>query len=447
MQNKKKRALILVLILLVCAFVASLGWFLVDRFVDRSGWYQAEDGAYYYRDFHWRKVTGWQRIDGRYYYFGDDYLMETDWLEWEGNRYRLGSDGALDFGWLEVDGQWYYAQADGALITGWQALEGNRYFFREDGSAYTGWMDLNGKKHHFGEDGVQTIGFYTDNNCTWFFGDDGAMLTGEQILEGKVYLFNEDGTMYTGWLDTEDGRRYYLADGPMATLWETIRGKHYYFGDNGILQTGWLQDGEYQYYLQEDGSAAVGPVTVDGQLRFFTPAGIHVVLVNHNYAVPKYWDTEYVEVEEWKLVSTVCYDALMQMMADCLAAGNDDLYFNSGYRSRAAQEEIMEIRISEHIYEYGIDYNEAYKMARRSVALPGYSEHHLGLAVDLTGENAKAWLQEHCWEYGFIARYPGDKEEITGVMDEPWHFRYVGTRVSLDMEGTGLCLEEYLGAA
>ena len=444
-MQRKNRTLIILLILLICAFVGSLGWFLVDRFVDRSGW-QEEDGVYYYRDFHWRKVTGWQHIDGHYYYFGDDYAMQTGWLQLGQDRFRLGNDGTLDLGWLEVEGNRYFAGSDGRLLTGWQVLEDNRYYFQSDGSAYTGWLELEGKQHHFGENGIQTIGFYTENNETRFFGDDGAMVTGEQILEGQVYLFREDGTMVTGWQETEDGRRHYLADGPLAIGWQLIQGKYYYFDGNGILQTGWLQQGEYSYYLQEDGSAAVGPLEIDGNMHFFTPRGIHVVLVNGTYTVPDYWDTEYVEVEEWKLVSTVCYDALMLMLADCMAAGNE-YYFNSGYRSYAAQEEILEARILEHIDEFGIDYNQAYVKARRSVALPGHSEHHLGLAVDIVGEDAQVWLAEHCWDYGFILRYTADKEEITGVMDEPWHFRYVGTEVSLDMECTGLCLEEYLGAA
>ena len=67
--------------------------------------------------------------------------------------------------------------------------------------------------------------------------------------------------------------------------------------------------------------------------------------------------------------------------------------------------------------------------------------------MDLVGKEANEWLAQNCWEYGFILRYPEGKEEITGISNEPWHFRYVGTRVSLDMKDTGLCLEEYLGAA
>ena len=120
--------------------------------------------------------------------------------------------------------------------------------------------------------------------------------------------------------------------------------------------------------------------------------------------------------------------------------------FNSAYRSIAAQREILELRTQEHMADYGLDFNAARAKALRTVAYPGTSEHHLGLAVDLLGDAAIAWFGEHCWEYGFIVRYTAEKESITGFVDEPWHFRYVGREVSLDLKDSGLCLEEYLGA-
>ena len=110
------------------------------------------------------------------------------------------------------------------------------------------------------------------------------------------------------------------------------------------------------------------------------------------------------------------------------------------------QQEILTLRTQEYEAR-GYSSGAAYAKARETVALPGTSEHNLGLAVDILGDAAIAWLGEHCWEYGFILRYTAEKEPITGFVDEPWHFRYVGTEVSLDMKGSGLCLEEYLGAA
>ena len=82
----------------------------------------------------------------------------------------------------------------------------------------------------------------------------------------------------------------------------------------------------------------------------------------------------------------------------------------------------------------------------------GCSEHHTGLAFDMTvpgtsafvGTKQCTWLHANCWDYGFIIRYTDDKQDITGFMGEEWHIRYVGKEHSLNMKDSGLCLEEYL---
>ena len=96
--------------------------------------------------------------------------------------------------------------------------------------------------------------------------------------------------------------------------------------------------------------------------------------------------------------------------------------------------------------------------AKKWVAVPGTSEHQLGLAVDIIDSNygylddyqasmpTQKWLMEHCWEYGFILRYPEGTTEITGIIYEPWHYRYVGVEVAMEMKQLGVTLEEYLGA-
>ena len=106
----------------------------------------------------------------------------------------------------------------------------------------------------------------------------------------------------------------------------------------------------------------------------------------------------------------------------------------------------------------GYDYAQANALTATYVAVPGTSEHHTGLAMDIVGHDyfysghtgstmaVQAWLAEHCWEYGFILRYTAEKQPITGFSPETWHFRYVGTEVSMDMKDSGLCLEEYLQA-
>ena len=92
--------------------------------------------------------------------------------------------------------------------------------------------------------------------------------------------------------------------------------------------------------------------------------------------------------------------------------------------------------------------------------MAGHSEHHTGLAFDtITPEyhrdvwslddrfadtEAYAWLSEHCWDYGFILRYPRDKQDITRIHFEPWHYRYVGVEHAQFMRDHNLCLEEYI---
>ena len=90
---------------------------------------------------------------------------------------------------------------------------------------------------------------------------------------------------------------------------------------------------------------------------------------------------------------------------------------------------------------------------RNIAALPEYSEHNLGLALDVGStltqiKNAPegAWLKENAWKYGFIARYPEDNTDVTGVIDEPWHFRYVGLPHSAIMQENHWAFEEYLAA-
>ncbi len=100
--------------------------------------------------------------------------------------------------------------------------------------------------------------------------------------------------------------------------------------------------------------------------------------------------------------------------------------------------------------------SRAKEEAFHTVAKPGTSEHHLGLAVDIVDGNhqlldetqehtaVQQWLMDNSWKYGFILRYPTGKSEITGIIYEPWHYRYVGVKAAGEIHRNGLCLEEYL---
>ena len=104
----------------------------------------------------------------------------------------------------------------------------------------------------------------------------------------------------------------------------------------------------------------------------------------------------------------------------------------------------------------GYSLEAAKQEAARWVAVPGTSEHQTGLACDITDqyyefkdsslENTALyqWMSQHCQEYGFIVRYPKDKEDVTGIIYEPWHFRYVGVEAATYIMEHGLCLEEFV---
>ncbi len=143
------------------------------------------------------------------------------------------------------------------------------------------------------------------------------------------------------------------------------------------------------------------------------------------------------------------FDALEAMVRGLKSeTGNSELKINSGHRTYENQVSIMDSYIS----TYGEDYAKAY------VANPGYSEHHTGLACDLTfysladkvsvpipDHEFGQWIVENCIHYGFIRRYPEGKTEITKISYEPWHFRYVGIPHAYAMNSLGgYCLEEYI---
>ena len=148
------------------------------------------------------------------------------------------------------------------------------------------------------------------------------------------------------------------------------------------------------------------------------------------------------------------WEDLMEMLADCRKAGLRPLVC-SAYRTQATQTRLYNNKIL-RLLAAGCPAEEAAAEAARWVAAPGTSEHQTGLAVDIVAASyqmldegqaetaEQKWLMEHCWEYGFILRYPSEKEALTGVGYEPWHYRYVGRPAALDIRDSGLCLEEYL---
>ena len=150
------------------------------------------------------------------------------------------------------------------------------------------------------------------------------------------------------------------------------------------------------------------------------------------------------------------YDDLNAMLTDCWKAGLHPVVC-SAYRPHATQVRLHNNKIA-RLRWAGYSYEAAVKEAGRWVAVPGTSEHETGMALDIVSysyqlldekqENTveQKWFMEHCWEYGFILRYPKDKTEVTGIGYEPWHYRYVGRETAARIKESGLCLEEYIAS-
>ena len=147
-------------------------------------------------------------------------------------------------------------------------------------------------------------------------------------------------------------------------------------------------------------------------------------------------------------------DALLRMLEAAKADGITSWQVSAAYRSYADQQRIFNNKVKS-FQNNNPDWSlsRCRSAASVTVADPGASEHHTGLAFDMTVPNTSmflgtpqcAWLHQHCWEYGFILRYTDEKQQITGFAGEAWHIRYVGTEHSLAMQQSGQCLEEYLG--
>ncbi len=130
------------------------------------------------------------------------------------------------------------------------------------------------------------------------------------------------------------------------------------------------------------------------------------------------------------------------VMQQAAAAEGINLFIISGFRSY----EMQQATYQGWVNRYGKEYADTIS------ARPGHSEHQTGLAMDLNSlqfafadTKEGRWLAQNCWKYGFIIRYPEDKEDITGYKYEPWHVRYLGEDLAKKVYESGLCLEEYFG--
>ena len=460
------------IILLVLALLAVGIWYFWEPIldllpIDQSGW-EEKGGSMYYLNEKGDPLTGWQQLEGRTFYFAEN--------------------GTLQTGWLEDGGHRYYLDASGSPVTGWQTIQGIRHRFNEEGHLTQGFLEEEGKRYHLDENGTPQAGIFTEGGTAYFVMDNGSILSGWLTItegtyyldengairtgwvedNGKRYYFGEaDGAMSTGWVDTPEGKYHFNSDGTVSTGlvevdgvlrgfaddgvplsgWAELDSTRYYFNDDCTLYHGWLEDEGKRYYIREDGTPAVGKLVIDGEAYFFSSTGMNFILVNPWHSLSEDFSVEIVQAcGTW--LNPSCQEALEKMLADCQAAGFYPQIV-SGYRSIADQK----VNLQRMVESMGGNYAAAIQI----VAVPGTSEHHLGLAFDIVDSTypklnhqqattaAQKWLMEHCWEYGFILRYPENTTDITGIIWEPWHYRYVGEEMALEIRDLGgITLEEYI---
>lgn len=153
-------------------------------------------------------------------------------------------------------------------------------------------------------------------------------------------------------------------------------------------------------------------------------------------------------------IDEVAFNSITSMLKDAYYDGADQMVVISTYRSYQRQTTLFNNRVNFLLASMGAD--EARREAATSVAIPGSSEHQIGLGVDFStlrsmgvsqdfGDTVEGkWLNNNSWKYGFVIRYTEEKMDITGIIDEPWHLRYVGVPHAELMNKLNLCLEEYL---
>ena len=179
------------------------------------------------------------------------------------------------------------------------------------------------------------------------------------------------------------------------------------------------------------------------------PENRFLILVNRENKIPDDYEPELTELFNGEKVDSEIYPDLQKMFDDMR---NEGIYpvVGEGYRTHEKQQEIMDDKIRTFTSQ-GYSEKKAAEKAEEWVAVPGTSEHELGLAVDINADKERSdnqevydWLYRNAFKYGFILRYPIGKTSKTGIDYEPWHYRYVGVPYAEKIMNSGLCLEEWL---
>lgn len=197
----------------------------------------------------------------------------------------------------------------------------------------------------------------------------------------------------------------------------------------------------FAYFMEQTGADAVFhqiPVSEEWNL----------IVVNRWNEIPEDYEVTLTELENGEKVDSRIYPDLQEMFDNMREEGIYP-FVREGYRTAKEQQDIFDDKVFAYRKE-GYFRARAERLAKEWVALPGTSEHQLGLAVDINAdkehsdsEEVYEWLAQNAYKHGFILRYPQGKEDITGTAYEPWHYRYVGEEAAKEIFDRQICLEEY----
>ena len=173
-------------------------------------------------------------------------------------------------------------------------------------------------------------------------------------------------------------------------------------------------------------------------------------LANYENILPEDFKIEVANIDDTRQFDARAIKHLTEMMNDMRKAKISNIWVQSAYRSVERQKELYDNSVQKYLKQ-GKTQEEAEKLTDEYINKPGASDHNLGLAVDFNYVDNKfedldgfKWLKENAEDYGFILRYPKDKEEITKISYESWHWRYVGEEHAKKMNELNMCLEEYI---
>lgn len=180
-----------------------------------------------------------------------------------------------------------------------------------------------------------------------------------------------------------------------------------------------------------------------------------LVLVNKECALSETYEQPLRTLQNKRVkVADIMYEDLREMLDDASDQGYAYALV-SGFRDAQYQQGLIQKDIQKYMVQQNLSVEEALEKTYEQVMPAGHSEHETGLAIDITAAGNTAldvsqatepgiiWMHENCWKYGFILRYPQDKEDVTQISYEPWHFRYVGREAAEYLHEHKMTLEEF----